>query len=264
MRCFRNQRLALSRFLPRGWVGSGVLLFGFAWIAPAVAAGSDKPRCTEENTVTAKVVALEQIYYYNRFGSSNPSGMMYAVRRDVVKEGSGEPIPLNADKTVDSELAGDVRLRDGKRPRPLVLRANEGDCLRVTFTNLLSHTTSGQDIVREPSSGAPILIDAEEPATRHASMHVNGLNLVDGIQSDGSNVGRNQSSLAAPGETVTDMWYAKQQGGYLFYSMAGPAGGEGDGGQLGLGLFGSVNVQPSGSKWYRSQPSPHFLAERVG
>lgn len=35
--------------------------------------------------------------------------------------------------------------------------------------------------------------------------------------------------------------------------MGAPAGGEGDGGQLGLGLFGAINVQPRGAKWYRSQ-----------
>ncbi|MEY4730046.1 MAG: hypothetical protein RL020_1204, partial [Pseudomonadota bacterium] len=34
--------------------------------------------------VTAQVVALEQVYYYNRFGSFNPAGMVYALRRDVV------------------------------------------------------------------------------------------------------------------------------------------------------------------------------------
>jgi hypothetical protein len=212
-----------------------------------------RPTCTKANTVTAKVVALEQIYFYNRFGSFNPSGLMYALRRDVVGEDDGEAIASEPKSSADAKLAGHVRLRDGKRPRPLVLRVNEGDCLKVTFTNLLAPTTTLADKVTDPSTGKDILIDAEEPATRHASMHVNGLNLADSINSDGSNVGKNPSSLAAPGETVTYTWYGKAEGGYLMYSMAGPAGGEGDGGQLGLGLFGAVNVQPNGALWYRSQ-----------
>src|SRR6185503_7914605 len=46
---------------------------------------------------------------------------------------------------------------------------------------------------------------------------------------------------------------AAKQGVYMINSMGAAAGGEGDGGQVDLGLFGSVNVEPRGSKWYRSQ-----------
>ncbi|HET8670199.1 MAG TPA: hypothetical protein VFM05_06075, partial [Candidatus Saccharimonadales bacterium] len=35
-------------------------------------------------TITADVVAFDQIIFYNRFGSFDPAGMMYALRRDVV------------------------------------------------------------------------------------------------------------------------------------------------------------------------------------
>ena len=145
-----------------------------------------------------------------------------------------------------------------------MLRVNEGDCLEVTFTNLLSLTSNGQEIVRDPANGRRVAVEAEEPATRTASMHVNGLELVGGIGSDGSQVGVNPSSLAAPGETRKYVWYARQEGGYLLYSMAAPAGGEGDGGQLGLGLFGSVNVEPKGSRWYRSQVTAAQLAAAAG
>ncbi|HEV2765236.1 MAG TPA: multicopper oxidase domain-containing protein, partial [Pyrinomonadaceae bacterium] len=177
--------------------------------------------------MTANVVALDQVYTYNRFGAFNPAGMIYALRRDV--DGSGP---------------GNVRLKPGKRPRPLVLRVNEGDCLQVNFTNLL----------------APSRPDNNSTYTRTASVHVNGLDYVDGVQSDGAKVGRNASSLAAPGETRTYKWYAAKQGQYLMYSMGAPAGGEGDNGQPGLGLFGSVNVEPKGSKWYRSQVTAAQLA----
>ena len=43
--------------------------------------------------------------------------------------------------------------------------------------------------------------------------------------------------------------------GYLAYSGGDLVSGEGFGGQLGLGLFGAVNVEPACSRWYRSQVS---------
>ncbi|MBL8052488.1 MAG: hypothetical protein JNK03_03895 [Nitrospira sp.] len=253
-----------------------------------------KPTC--ERVITADVVALEQVYYYNRFGSFNPAGVMYALRRDVIlqdevlQESEDRTEVLNEDLDAHSDdheihiplkpqsgldvmvikdkkgnekkvaLAGHVKLRSDKRPRPLVLRANEGDCLQVTFTNLLSPTVDEHESMIDPERRLThpeklviALADSDEPATRHASMYVNGLSLVDSIDSQGANVGRNPSSLAAPGETKTYTWYAKQEGTYFFYSMGAPAGGEGDGGQVGLGLFGAVNVQPKGAKSYRSQ-----------
>ena len=242
------------------------------------------PKCERE--IKAYVVALEQVYYYNRFGSFNPSGMMYALRRDVVDEESKQPIGLVQNEDDDRRLAGHVQLREGKRPRPLILRANQGDCLEVVFTNLLSPAANGQESFKDPATGGFSVMDGEDPGTRHASLHVNGLEYAGKAADYGSklsfdaNVGRppkgahnkdnrcsssaaqfgeNRCALAAPGETRTYRWYAKQEGGYLFYSMAGPAGGEGDGGQLGLGLFGSINVQPRGTKWYRSQVTEREL-----
>ena len=47
------------------------------------------PVCNSNNTVTAEVIALEQVYYYNRFGSFNPAGLMFALKLDV------EPIRTN-------------------------------------------------------------------------------------------------------------------------------------------------------------------------
>jgi len=379
----------------------------------------EKPTC--ERIITADVIALEQVYYYNRFGSFNPAGLMYALRRDVVidresledgvikplakvievmerdlnrlpevdqeanrkiledkkrdqqklegllaklspgldsaskhqtvrkvdSKGGGqdkskkgkEPEIVNEDldldvseqrkseveipsrnEGLDKYLAGHIKLRSDKRPRPLVLRANEEDCLYVTFTNLLAQIAGGQEGMNDPEfrlthpdkvigaesesevkdkedkKGEKVeeahekvrgVIDGEEPATRHASMHVNGLSLVSnidltgsdvGIESQGVNVGKNGwqgkdgkcssnpddfgsnlCALAAPGETRRYQWYAKKEGTYFFYSMGAPAGGEGDGGQLGLGLFGAVNVQPKDAKWYRSQVTKEEL-----
>ncbi len=232
--------------------------------------------CKTSNTVIARVAAIEQVYVYNRFGSFNPAGMMFALRRDVVVAGGdetaeiagpdgtpledGERIPLVPTADTDSALAGHVRLRSDKRPRPIVLRVNRGDCLRVEFTNLLSPVVDEENEVVRLGPGRTVPWSSDEPATRAASMHVNGLALSGDIGSDGSNVGSNASSLAAPGETRTYTWRASVEGGFLLYSLGAPAGGEGDGGQLGLGLFGSVNVEPKGSHWFRSQVTGTELA----
>ena len=98
-----------------------------------------------KRTVCADVVALDQMLVYNRFGSFNPFGMMYALRRDVVSVGNA-PEAIDAD-ACDASLGieshsevlspGEVRLRDCKRPRPLTLRANVGDIMHIRLSNLL-------------------------------------------------------------------------------------------------------------------------------
>ena len=238
----------------------------------------------------ADVVAFEQAYLLNRFGAYVPGGMMFALASDVVPIEGGVKAP------------GNVRLRPDKRPRPIVLRANEGDCLEVRFTNLLSPSQEDEggipaenggrlpDHVVAPAGSAPndrlarpAKVSVDAPRTRAASFHVTGLELVPippgqcpvnaACGGDGSNVGLPSlqglrfnpetsaavkarfdiGSLAHPGQTIVTRWRAEREGAYFAHSMGAPIGGEGDGGQVGLGLFGSVNVEPKGARWYRSQ-----------
>jgi manganese oxidase len=188
-----------------------------------VPAPSPTPACAR--TIKADVVAFDQAIMYNRLGTVNPGGMIYALRRDVV-----------AIDPLKGIVAGNVRLRSDKRPRPIVLRMNSGDCLKITFTNLLSATAL-----------------SDQPATRSAGIHVNGMELVGSIASDGSNVGVNAPSLVAPGGSTVYTLYGTREGNSLMYSSAATTSGEGDGGTLSEGLFGSVNVEPKGAEWYRSQ-----------
>ncbi len=155
------------------------------------------------------MVAFDQVYTYNRFGAFNPGGMIYALRRDVV------PI------TGTQISPGNVQLRPDKRPRPITLRVNEGDCLRVTFQNLLTPTPSQVEQINftnqpdeQPYTRFPIeLRKNNTTTTRSTSMHVNGLDYVNGPDSDdGANVGANASSLAASGQTKIYTWYARQAG----------------------------------------------------
>lgn len=184
-----------------------------------------------ERLIKADVVALDQAIVYNRLGTINPNGMIYALMRDVVA--------IDAAKGL---VAGNVKLRADKRPRPLVLRMNIGDCLQVNFTNLLS-------LAPRSSNNPP---SDDQPATRTAGVHVIGMELLN-INSDGSNVGVNPPSLVAPNGTALYTFTTTREGNNLMYSTAATTGGEGDGGTLAEGLFGSVNVEPRGAEWYRSQ-----------
>ncbi|HVI71769.1 MAG TPA: hypothetical protein VM656_09820, partial [Pyrinomonadaceae bacterium] len=105
----------------------------------------------------------------------------------------------------------------------------------------------------------------DQPATRSAGVHVIGMELVGGITSDGSNVGNNTPSLVAPGGTRIYTFTATREGNNLMYSTGATTGGEGDGGTLPEGLFGSVNVEPKGAEWYRSQvTAAEMAAAKIG
>ncbi|HVF57402.1 MAG TPA: hypothetical protein VM934_14710 [Pyrinomonadaceae bacterium] len=214
-----------------------------------------------ERIIKADVVALDQVITYNRLGAVNPAGMMFALRRDVKPSNSGKiayasPSPTSSDAMASDQpvyytepsgtdlMPGQVQLKDYKRPRPLVLRMNAGDCLQISFQNLLD----------------PGRADDNQPATRTASIHVAGLQLVNSILDDGSNVGRDgQNGLVAPGGSAVYTLYAEREGQHLLYSTAATTGGEGDGGSLSMGLFGSVNVEPRNSQWFRSQVTAREL-----
>ena len=103
-----------------------------------------------QRLVCADIAALDQTLVYNRFGSFNPFGMIFALTRDLDEIGSTRTLSADTwDPKCENHTgaesrrpgvrlaAGQVRLRDCKRPRPLVLRANVGDVLLVRVTNLL-------------------------------------------------------------------------------------------------------------------------------
>ena len=159
---------------------------------------------------------------WNRLGAAQPGGMIYALARDVVKSADGKPLPDDLKSLKPAELkplCGYVRLRDDKRARPLVLRANKGDCLEITFANLLSP----QPVMEQTNAQNP---------TRWAGLNSTGMELVGetigdiaGINSASSWVGKNANSLAKNGEIKTYRWYAKEEGTFLLYSGADMEGG---------------------------------------
>jgi hypothetical protein len=196
------------------------------------------PPCVRK--IKADVVAIPQPIMLNRLGAAIPDGLIFALKGDTVG-GLGK------------------QLRADRRPRPLVLRANVGDCVTVTFTNNIP-----VDNFKVSRTG----LAAAKTDTTEVSLHVQGVEWVSGSMDDGSYVGTNNSSLASPTpspspapspmppQTQTYTLYAKAEGTYLLYT-------EGDrssiGTQLSRGLFGALNIQPQGAEWYRSQVSADDL-----
>ncbi|HKI02516.1 MAG TPA: hypothetical protein VKK31_11080 [Thermoanaerobaculia bacterium] len=220
-------------------------------------AAPGEPACPNGGSVvTAHVAAIDQAFTYNRLGAELSNGMMFALARDVFPKGT---TPANETEQNSCRwqacTAGNVQLRSDKRPRPIVLRVNEGQCLQVVFSNFLAE------------SG---------PGTADASVHIQGMEWLQSAADDGSWVGGNASSLVAPRAAGTApcsavspncqhvyTLFAAHEGSYLLYSTADtfttPASG--DGGQLSLGLFGALNVQPAGAEWYRSQVTEQELCK---
>ena len=207
-----------------------------------------EPMCPKNGPlVTAYVVAIDQSLTLNRLGANLPNGQMFALARDVFPKSSADESETNSCRarwnTSGRCTAGNVRLRSGKRPRPLVVRVNEGGCLQLIFANLLA-----------PSNTAKT-----QP---QASLHVQGVEWLQSAEDDGSWVGKNASSLVKPDGIHTYTLSAEHEGPYVLYSAADtftrPSKAT-DGGQLSLGLFGAVNVQPAGAEWYRSQVTEQEL-----
>ena len=193
------------------------VFFAIVALFLAVSVQAQKPSvCSAKNTVRADIVALDNAFYVNRLGSFQSGGQVFALRRDVVSTGGSSDL-----------TPGHVMLRTSKRPRPIVLRMNVGDCLEIKFQNLLGQypqvyfqyppavpwAGSSQMTNADPS-------DANNPVsqygnndsgtfansviqtpTRWAGVHVMGLEVVgafdqngapiEAISGDGSFAGRN-------------------------------------------------------------------------
>ncbi|HEU4793008.1 MAG TPA: multicopper oxidase domain-containing protein, partial [Nitrolancea sp.] len=170
------------------------------------------------------VVAINVTIPFNRWGQTDPNGQIFALKGDAeaIKNWSK---PLAADLAQDP--AGNRRLR----PRPLVLRANAGECVEVTLTNQLN-ATGNDGLPNNPS----------------VSIHVNGPSY--NVQtSDGSAVGYNDDTTVPMGGSITYYWSAPEEGLYFFHDRAGFAGSEADGGSNVHGLYGALAVEPAGSTW---------------
>jgi hypothetical protein len=196
--------------------------------SPGYQAMSAPPSQQCMRTINADIVAIPHPIMLNRLGAMIPDGLIFALKSDT-NNGAG------------------IELRADKRPRPLVLRANVGDCLKITFTNSIPTNDFTNPTLQSAQTG-----------TTEVSLHIQGVKWVHGPEDDGSFVGVNNSSLAGVGSpSLTYTVYAKEEGTFLLYTMGDTSS---QGTQLARGLFGALNVQPAGAEWYRSQVTADDIA----
>ncbi|WP_281883474.1 multicopper oxidase domain-containing protein [Paenibacillus sp. YYML68] len=157
------------------------------------------------------LVAIQMPICYNDHGWYDPEGRLYVLAEDEEDVRSGR-----------------------KQPEPLVLRANAGDCIHITFTNKLPETLGGnafQLVIR----------------TYEASIHVHFVKF-DPLSSDGANVGWNYDSSILPGETIRYVWFADVElRGTFFHDHLFANSHQNH------GLFGGLNVEPRGSRFLDSR-----------
>jgi hypothetical protein len=249
-----------------------VIVAGGAGTAATLATGDDVQVIAVGETVAADDVIIEP--GANGVIDTTPTDpdvlSTVAIDRDVVLNQVPDGV-LGA-------LAGHVQLREDKRPRPLVVRGVAEECLTVEFTNLLRKSANqinpqqGQDTlgVLEPTPNLPFqgLDNNDQVAGRCASFHATGTELVNDMDDDGSMVGANPgantgptqngqancgSGMVEPGATITYNLYTPHEGAFIIKSYGATIGSESNSGNLAVGMFGALNVQPIRARMYRSQ-----------
>jgi hypothetical protein len=255
--------------------------YGLFWLVLFVAtlgAGNNAHaavQCDANKTITANVVVFDSPTIFNRLGAQNPNWIAYALERDVVDRATQTPC------SETQCTAGNVELRPDKRPRPLVIRSIEGYCLTVNFTNLLTSVANPNNAIDDnpaPWQGTDaVLINNDQVAGRCAGFHATGTELVSSMADDGALVGSNDgnnvdakgvvsvlanetdcgfangSGLVAPNQSITYNLYTPHEGAFIINSYGATIGSEANSGNLAVGMFGALNVEPRGAKIYRSQ-----------
>lgn len=132
-----------------------------------------------------EIEAIELPIVYNKYGDHDPNGLLYVLKKDAsrIREGALHNFSLEIPQPYEEV-------------KPLVIRANAGDTVTISFSHSLN---------------------------RELSIHVQGL-AYDVQTSDGANVGYNRDSTTR--HQITYTWYAVREGVYLFHDMGDTSSSE--------------------------------------
>lgn len=241
----------IARRVPAARVAMGVAGIGAALLAMAgivgqsfapparAAAGPGQPCPTGAPVRDYRVQAIDVDITVNRFGDHDPLGKMfvltgYGATPRVVGDGQlpsyAETNQLSKVRTQEASRHVSIGLRDDPI-QPLVIRANMGECVEISFTNDLT----GGDV----------------------GMHIDGVSY--DVASSGDAVGENPSSTATRGvvEPTIYRYYVPDDPAYEggHYIRPGP----GMRSLVNHGLFGVLSVEPKGSVYrnsYTGEPLP--------
>ena len=180
---------------------------------------------TADHQRTFDVTALDVKIPLNRYGDNDPAGKMYLATtvdgQQNMLTAPGEAAPrtaLAAVRAQESSQQVSIGLRDDPI-QPLSIRANEGDCVTIQFTNQASGGSYG--------------------------LHIDGLAFDQG--SSGDNIGTNGSSAVGSGSGATYRFWIPNDPNLEGSHYVRP--GPGYRSAVDHGLFGTLTVEPPGSTY---------------
>lgn len=185
-------------------------------VAAPVAVAASGPCPTGAPTKSFDVSAIDVRMWLNRFGDSDPQAQMF-VLDSMISAVRGQ------------EAAGRTSLSIGLRDdpmQPLAIRANEGDCVVIHFTNRTARP-------------------APQATDNVYGVHIDGLAF--DMSSSGDGVGVNTPSSVGPNGTATYTYWVPDDRSLegAHYMHPGPGNRQ----AVAHGLFGALVVEPPGSTY---------------
>ncbi len=199
----RGSRLALQVGLALLFVAPLAIMGQSRAQLAAADAGPGLPCPSQAPLKTFDVQAIDVDIPLNRFGDHDPRGKMYVLSEDVA-----------AVRAEEQSRHVSIGLKENDAIQPLVIRANLGDCVEIRFTN----NATGGDY------GA----------------HIDGLAF--NADSSGDNVGRNDPSAVAQGQSRTYRFWVPREDDLEGAHYLRPGPGFRD--QVAHGLFGALRSSP--------------------
>ena len=162
------------------------------------------------------VSAIDITMMLDRFGDHDPQSQMYVLDNRIAD--------VRAEEAAGRE-GPSIGLRDDAI-QPLAIRANQGDCVVIDFTNRTTRP-------------------APQATDNTYGIHIDGLAFE--MDSSGDAIGNNASSAVAPGATTTYTYWIPDdptiEGAHYMYP------GPGNRQAVAHGLFGALIVEPPGSTY---------------
>lgn len=163
------------------------------------------------------IAAIQKDLIYNKYKDHDPYGLLFV------------PYEIK-----DDVISGKIE------PKPLILRANKGEYIKITLTNCFN-----EQIPFLEYPGVPV--DKKITPSMRVGISTHFLRF-DPVKDSGVNIGYNgEEQTVAPGESKTYLWYADEEYGTCLLSSFTDIRNH-----RYHGLFGAIIIEPEGAKIYSS------------
>ncbi|MEO3215309.1 multicopper oxidase domain-containing protein [Romboutsia sp. 1001216sp1] len=190
----------------------------------------DTSKCYfKEPDAIFELFALQAKLIYNNAGWNDPYGRFYVMKEQIEEYTGHKMTDENKEKLAKMYVAGIEN--EEINVEPLVIRANEGDCIEVRLTNFLPETLPKTEFQLET-------------LTDNVGFHIH-LVKFDVIASDGGANGYNNMASVFYGETIVERYYANEElNACFFHDHLNPNSHQQH------GVFGSLIIEPKGSTYH--------------